>query len=364
MLIILFIFQSRLSMNKSYEFDTSIDYSSLILLKFTHKKKITQLRVNTQLKTSMFNLLDISDFIDSCSSYNNYTYICNSSIYYAKEEISSSYFFFLNKKMAYSSDNRDYGISFSYSHDNLSYSLIEQLYQSNKISARKFSFENKVFRIGEAMLYQHFAYIGSCSVKSALNTWGCQVKSIGLNDVEYDFYQYAYISTEIDNTINSKELFDLIIDKVFKEYFANKHCGIFDDIDWKDSLSCDNETYNNLTNITIRFDNDMTMEIPFQDMFYFDGRYYLSLFSYDYSYSNRLEIGFGLIKNLNKTIFDYDKGTVSFFSNRIIIKTPPHKEIRPFVYIVIDILCSADILMIVYVYIYKYINLLTNKEYN
>ena len=46
----------------------------------------------------------------------------------------------------------------------------------------------------------------------------------------------------------------------------------------------------------------MTMEIPFQDMFYFDGRYYLSLFSYDYSYSNRLEIGFGLIKNLNKTI--------------------------------------------------------------
>ena len=106
-----------------------------------------------------------------------------------------------------------------------------------------------------------------------MNTWGCQVKSIVLNDVEYDFNQYAYISTEIDNTINSKEHFDLIIDKVFTEYIANKTCGIFDEIDLKDSLYCNNEIYHNLTNMTIRFDNDMTIEIPFQDMFYFDGRY-------------------------------------------------------------------------------------------
>ena len=106
--IILYTFHTTVSQNKSYKFDTSIDYLSLISLKFTRNKKITQLRVNTQLKTSFFNLLDISDFIDSCSSHNNYTYICNSSIYYTKEESSSSYFFFLNKKMVYSSDNRDY----------------------------------------------------------------------------------------------------------------------------------------------------------------------------------------------------------------------------------------------------------------
>ena len=126
---------------------------------------------------------------------------------------------------------RDEGLSFSYPPLE-NYSIIHSLYTNHHIEHMQFSFHNIIddlnssFFIGGIPNNSHLnlPYYGIIPINESLPSWGFSLSKVIYKSKVYTLNIPSVISTGISEMFISDELFDLMMNNFFKEFFDNQTC--------------------------------------------------------------------------------------------------------------------------------------------
>lgn len=119
-------------------------------------------------------------------------------------------------------------ISLAYMTKNYSDSLIMLLKSYKFMDKLKFSFIDQKLYFGEPPKEtKENLYKGECEIQN--NKWGCNIKSIYIDNVKvFDVNSYSLLSTSESKIFVPKEFFQMIGDKVMKEYIDKKICSLYE----------------------------------------------------------------------------------------------------------------------------------------
>ena len=211
-------------------------------------------------------------------------------------------------------------LSLSFKHDEESLSFVHLLYKERQIEKRQFAFEgmkNRLFIGGVPNnLHKKMLYKGKCKIKENVYEWTCPIKRVSYGDIILDMNEEAIFYSSIDDAIYSNQLFDFMINRIFKTQIEKSHCTIKQlegDIHFLHCLGL--VFYNKLNNITMTL-GDMTFSVPTEVLFGYYGRQD-SLFNNNPfpEYQNKTIIGMSLLSKFNYVVFDYDNKVVEFYSD-------------------------------------------------
>ena len=215
------------------------------------------------------------------------------------------------------------GIALSYQFEDESFSLIHTLYNRHLIDHKKFAFDNNgTFYIGGITnnLHKQYEHKGKCDIHSNDDKWTCSFKSIRLDNKEYPLNVDAIFHSEYKGMFYSTELFDIMVNDIFKEQLKNNICDIkhnMFDFRW---LICDERIRSSIDYITVIFD-DMEIRLGINELFLKDkyrNEYMSQFFSYPLEKrENSIFIGFAFNSIFNYTIYDYEEKSISFYSDYI-----------------------------------------------
>ena len=247
-------------------------------------------------------------------------------LYIAEIEISKQ--IKIDNLMAYNYDGNKYilswysGLSFGYHYKNESFSIIHYFYNTHQIEHKQFAIHRPSIDVGNLYIggapnNEHLSlpYKGVIQINEALPTWGFTFKAIQYRNKEYKIDLPCIIITGLDKVFMSKEIFDIMKDKVFKEEIDNKTCNISE---YKQSLP-----YNYLyCNNSIHFKDIIefvlssnSFHFPINELFIED---VLDIQSYNENPINNFTgviIGSKFINLFNYSLFDYDNNKIEFYSN-------------------------------------------------
>lgn len=215
------------------------------------------------------------------------------------------------------------GIALSYQFEDESFSLIHTLYNRHLIDHKQFAFDNNgTFYIGGIANNSHKQYNhkGKCNIHSNDDKWTCSLQSIQLDNKEYLLNFDAIFHSEYKGMFYSTELFDIMVNDIFKEQLKSNICEIkhnMFDFRW---LLCDDRIKSSIDYITVIFD-DMEIRLEINDLFLKDkyrNEYMSQFFSYPLEKREKsIFIGFAFNSIFNYTVYDYEEKSISFYSDYI-----------------------------------------------
>lgn len=362
--ILLFLF------NVSYEQIISLDISHrtflpFILLRFKGKDKEFSFQVNTQIQTSQMSSLSYDLFAEECHLENEISYkdgseyklyFCSSNIILNDKLLSTPLYFYITKNQMSGGDSREQGLSMSFSNINETHSFIHQLYQTKEIGKLQFAFQygnetGSYFHIGgvpniNQLLYPHKA---ECLINQTAKMWGCDINKIFVGRKEYKFKVFASFHSAIDTFIESRLFFNFMMDVVLKEQTKLKKCEPFDDFDSKDTLYCEKGSLDGIDDLTFIF-NGFTFTIPIKELFFYNGHSYFSKFSYEFYDLNKFDFGYQFIRLFNLSLFDYNKGSISFYTYSNNLNQGITTYNMEYILLSIGLLCSLNSIFLYFHY--------------
>lgn len=214
------------------------------------------------------------------------------------------------------------GYSFAHKYEDESFSIIHTLYNNNQIKQKVFAFQNgynaKMF-IGEVPDI-HLLYNGYFFVKESSSLWETTLNTIRVNGKSVDFNTTVVFNSAFYNIICSNEFFGFIIHDHLKNEISQNLCfqEEFDSEYHEDGIICSNEALQNFGTLELHF-NDLVISLNKDHLFdkYNDTFMQSKFITNPYSHYNFTILGFEFLELFNYSIFDYDKNSISFYSDRI-----------------------------------------------
>lgn len=254
---------------------------------------------------------------------------------------------------------RDEGLSFSYPPVE-NYSIILSLYKNKHIEHMKFAFHNirddlnASFYIGGVPDNSHLSlpYQGVIPIDEDLPTWGFYLNKVTYKSKEYKVNFPTVISSGLSEMLISDELYDLLMNNIFKDYFDNQTCVEYM-LKWMayehKSFECKEKIMND--NLYLMF-GDVTFRLTPDDVF---NKYNRSnIFSNSkqphpmHNYSGVI-MGIGFINKINYTVFDYEKKQVEFYSEqKIIVSNEKSNKVKKGIIGVTMGVCVINIIMLLF----------------
>ena len=232
-----------------------------------------------------------------------------------------------------------FGYGFGYKFRDESFSFVHQLYNSHLISHKSFSFlpygetrsnSKGKFYFGNIPdnILANYKYNGECQVNNEYTFWGCFLNKIHLkNGFKYPINKYSIFNSAQFYLFLSRQLFDILYDKVFFPWADGETCYRIDGIQ-RSSMKCLESVINSIGDIGFEFEKGFIIKIPLIFFFECDEVLCHSLYSSDNVNKDYFEFGTSFLKLMNATVFDYEKQTISIYNNLFEIQQINNKNIN------------------------------------
>jgi hypothetical protein len=231
------------------------------------------------------------------------------------------------------SDNiRQLSLGFGLS-KNTTFSFIHKLYEAKIIDARKFSFEQipeTYIKLGQNSLdkLQKYKSNATVNLNTTVEHWGFQLNKIIIDKKRFYINKYAYINSAIDVGIRSSFIYKILKSFLLDNSIEGLHCNenIYNK---KLTMFCSFENEIKWPNVTINIGEGNSFILPMKNLFSCGA----AQCRLDFIYSNvedvdelnndsklsELPIHFGhkFLTLFNLVEFDFDKPSISFYSNHI-----------------------------------------------
>ena len=209
------------------------------------------------------------------------------------------------------------GLSLAYKFKDESYSFVHKLYHDNYIDYKAFTFNyyNQII-FGEHIEKIPFKYKGQFDIDKSYSHWGANISGINYRGYHYDFNTHFIVHSGYYQMIVSNQIFDFMTKVIFADEIELNNCVIENSFNEK-HLNCYNVGIEGFTNITLQI-GKMSIVLKREDLFV---KKFLweSKFMYN-PYNNYTFLGYDFIHLMNQTVFDYEKGTITFYSDEVIIE--------------------------------------------
>lgn len=291
-------------------------------------------------------------------NYNSYQY--NSDIIIKNYLIKGFVFYLFEASSFYTSD---VGIGVGYSDfPNEPYSLIHLLYLNQFIENLQFAFEpninnyNGTFYIGGIpnTMDKKYKYKGNCDLEKNQNSWGCNLTSIEYQGEKYPFNKYCLFHTGYSQMMFSEYIMSFMMKVVFSDFITKGICYLDNNLYSTKSLKCDETAF--IKNEYIHFNfGKMKIEFNLRDLFEKDDKEkrYRSKFNYFEMYKNKdnfIILGVEFINEFNLSVFDFEKKSITFYSDNYPITSNINQKMNVSVLFIITI-CLLFITLIFLIYI-------------
>ena len=146
--------------------------------------------------------------------------------------------------------------------------------------------------------------------------------------------------------IVSTEFFDFMIKEIFADAIELNNCVIEKTFNEK-HLNCYNVGIEGFSNITLQI-SKMRIVLKREDLFVkkllWESKFMLN------NYNNYTILGYDFIHLMNQTVFDYEKGTITFYSNNIIIEMDStNKTVIKCIMFLNIVLCLCINVLLIYI---------------
>ena len=302
---------------------------------FYHENYTTDLLINTFIPYSVLLIPSSQHFLISTNiksnttlSYDdNYTSLLyQTTLQMSSVQIPNYLIYFVEDSIW----TRDEGLSFSYPPVE-NYSIILAMYKNKHIEHMQFAFHNikddlnSSFYIGGVPDNSHLAlpYHGVIPIDESLPSWGFYLNKVRYKEREYYVNIPTVISSGMSEMLISDELYDLMMNDIFREFFDNQTCVEYK-LQW---MSYEHKSFQCKSNIMDQHIDfvfgDVTFRLTPEDVF--NNKYNRSnIFSnskepHPMHKFNGVIMGIGFINKFNYTVFDYETKQVEFYTDQKII---------------------------------------------
>lgn len=252
-------------------------------------------------------------------------------------------------------------LSFSYNNNRTDLNFIDALFNQKVISRKQFSFskveiENKgTLYLGELqknITEKKFKY--SCEVNKKHSSWGCDIQDITIGETKIPLNEYASFSVELSSVISTSSFFNSLYDNLFKQYIVESKCKLEENDSKFRYYYCDCDSVEEGFPTFFFSFGEMIIPIEGKELFNKLSRYcFFNIKTYN-SQQNEWIIGLSIIKKYI-TQFDYDKGTITFYSDKPLPNINNSQNIiLLLIYVIDSILCFGVIMVIIYTLKTKY----------
>ena len=266
-------------------------------------------------------------------------------------------------------------MAFPYKADNEKFAFVYQLQSAGLIDNKIFTFEppatvqngNLYFGGQPDVAILNRPYILKCKVNDNYKQWGCNIDTVyisqGSKILNYTMNdKYALFNTNsnyIDVPISFR---DFLVDTIFDKYIQSKNCELKnrDIYQYTGFLSCDCQVIYGLPDLSFVFGKKV-IKFKIENLFEIfegsivDGEYCILTMRVNYD-TDEWKIGTKFFQDLMIS-FDYDKGMISFYSDKpyddnLLNKMGNSKSEVKIIYSFVSLL---NIVSILYIVGYKYI---------
>lgn len=302
-----------------------INHISKIKLNFTDYNILQSGWVNTYISSSFFNQEKVclgspikkKKILNLTKEYEGEQYMVNLEINGYKAPNFNYYYL---EEITYIPEQ---GYSFAHNYEDESFSLIHTLYNNNQIKKKFFGFQigdnNAKMFIGKIPDI-NLSYKGYFYVKKSSPVWETTLNNIQANGKSVELNTTVVFNSAFYNIICSNEFFQFVVQDHLKNEFVQKLCFQEEvDSDYhEEGLFCSNEALNNFGTLQFHF-NDLVINLNKEHLFdRFNDTFMQSKFiTNPYPHYNFTILGFEFLELFNYSIFDYDKNSISFYSDQI-----------------------------------------------
>lgn len=342
-----------------YSYTSYIPYISF---SFNDNQTIS-LPVNTNSQYTFF--LPGGKLFDECYEQSNHTLIhirgydfnivpCKADLLYKNQKFVDNFSFLV--KQTYDNPFNSRGLALSYKFEDKSYSFYHQLNQQHPLNKKQFSIHHNnqdkkgfVFFGGVPKTVEQFKHSMKCIVNETISSWNCVLNKITIGEHIIEYNVKAIFDTSLSHVFESKKFFVYITRQMLKSYFDKGNCSISEDYDFKDILYCDIQVIKELSPVTFEF-NNTKITLPIEDLFTYETTVVKSKFTYDFYFSedSRFVFGFDFIKKFNLTTFDYDKHSITFFSNNSYFEIHKRYQMKHYILYITCLVIGLGLIEIIY----------------
>ena len=238
-------------------------------------------------------------------------------------------------------------INLAYKYKDESFSFVHKLYHDNYIDYKAFTFNsyNQII-FGKHIEQIPFTYKGQFDIDNSYSHWGANITGINYRGYHYDFNTHFIVHAANDQMIVSTEFFDFMIKEIFADAIELNNCVIEKTFNEK-HLNCYNVGIEGFSNITLQI-SKMRIVLKREDLFVkkllWESKFMLN------NYNNYTILGYDFIHLMNQTVFDYEKGTITFYSNNIIIEMDStNKTVIKCIMFLNIVLCLCINVLLIYI---------------
>lgn len=299
--------------------------------------------------------------INFIESYKGFEY--HSSIQIDNSILVNSFNYILTKSdIKYFPDN---GLSLTYKPKNEEYSLTHQLYKQGLFDNLQFAFSPNDIQHNKGFLYfggvpldevKRFPIKKDIEIDKGYDSWGFKLKGVKYYNIFHLYDRYTAINSCLIDLIYSNEVMALL-QEILKEKINKKICNIESpggNVEW---ISCENFIEEFEQTINIKFES-ITITLLIKDLFSVDyiKKYTSKVKSNNYKYYDKMNIlGADFLLLFNLTVFDYEKGIISFYTDNPFLFTSiqNNNAIVKKTLILIILVCIINVILLIY---YQFLN--------
>ena len=368
LLVIFFMFLTYAHSEKILAFQ--ISYSGnrpYINLRFIKENYHYDFLLNTYISHSFFSFSDDVPIIKSnigkeielnfIESYKGFEY--SSSIQIDNSILVNSFNYILSKSdIKYFPDN---GLSLAFKPKNEEYSFIHQLYKKGLFDHLQYTFNPNDLGNNKGFIYfggvpydeiKKYPFRKDIKIEKGSDSWGFRLKGVKYDNVYHLYDKYTVINSCLIGMIYSDEVMNLLQD-ILKEKLISNICHYENSRGVAQWISCDEEIDEFEKTIDFTFEN-IRFTLLIKDLFQTDSyiRNYVSkIKTNNYKHYEKMNIlGTEFILMFNLTVFDYEKGMISFYTdNPSIFDISSNENILVKYSIICNILiCLFNVLVLMY----------------
>lgn len=238
-------------------------------------------------------------------------------------------------------------INLAYKYKDELFSFVHKLYHDNYIDYKAFTFNsyNQII-FGKHIEQIPFKYKGQFNIDNSYSHWGANITGINYRGYHYDFNTHFIVHAANDQMIVSTEFFNFMIKEIFADAIELNNCVIEKTFNEK-HLNCYNVGIEGFSNITLQI-SKMRIVLKREDLFVkkllWESKFMLN------NYNNYTILGYDFIHLMNQTVFDYEKGTITFYSNNIIIEMDStNKTVIKCIMFLNIVLCLCINVLLIYI---------------
>lgn len=303
------------------------------------------------------------NFIESYKGFEYY-----SSVQIDNSILVNSFHYILSKSdIKYFPDN---GLSLAYKPKNEEYSLIHQLYKQGLFDHLQYTFSPNDLQHYKGFIYfggvpydeiKKYPYRKDIKIENGNDSWGFRLKGVKYNNVFHLYDKYTVINSCLIGMLYSDEIMNLL-QEILKEKLINNICHIENTKGATQWISCDKIIDEFEQTIDFKFET-IRFTLLIKDLFQTDNykrNYESKIKNNNYKHYEKMNIlGTEFILMFNLTVFDYEKGMISFYTdNPSLFDISSNDNLLVKISIISNILfCFLNVMLLMY-------NQLLNRKLN